>query len=389
MAQKDKLVNVPRDVEDEFYRYKMPVMRAKVEGRGNGIKTVVENCPEIAKALDRNPEYVCKFFGFELGALTSIQTDKYVVNGRHDAEDLARVLDTFIEKFVLCGGCRNPETNINIKGEKIFLVCRACGKTTQCDPTNRLVSFITKRDDKTKGQGSKAPKSAAGKEKAKSGKPKQKEDDDEDDEEDWCLSTTREAVEERRRETLGHNDRLSAGSEKAEGATPNETTLTVAPGQNPVEVLEKFWESGPSHEEALTKVNVLATAQAWSEGTLLRNYLFPSLFAKDIRKDFYKKAGYLNLFTKNNKKQQKVVLYCVEKLCQIVPATIPVLPSFLNGLYSEEVLDEDILSQWHKHPINDPKRFDPKVSKAIRDAAKPFIDWLQNADNDESDEDFF
>jgi translation initiation factor 2 beta subunit (eIF-2beta)/eIF-5 len=70
-------VNVPRDIDDEFYRYKMPVMRAKVEGRGNGIKTVVENCAEISKALDRNAEYVCKFFGFELGALTSNLNDKY------------------------------------------------------------------------------------------------------------------------------------------------------------------------------------------------------------------------------------------------------------------------------------------------------------------------
>jgi translation initiation factor 5 len=91
---------------------------------------------------------VCKFFGFELGALTSSQNDKYVVNGKHDAEDLAKVLDIFIEKFVLCGGCRNPETNVDIKGDKIFLKCRACGKSTQCDPTNRLVSFMTKRDDK-------------------------------------------------------------------------------------------------------------------------------------------------------------------------------------------------------------------------------------------------
>jgi len=384
MAQKDKLVNVPRDVDDEFYRYKMPVLRAKVEGRGNGIKTVVENCQEIAKALDRNPEYVNKFFGWELGAQTIIGSDKYIVNGRHEATDLAKVLDNFIDKFVLCGGCRNPETNINVKGDKIFLVCRACGKTTQCDPTHRLVGYITKRDDKTKG---KAGSKTAGKEKVTKTEKKQKEDDDEDDEEDWCLSTTREAVEERRRETLGHNDRLSAGSEKAEGTTSSETTLTIGPGQNPVEVLEKFWESGPSHEEALAKVNALATAQAWSEGTLLRTSLFPSLFAKDIRKDFYKKAGYLNLFIKNNKKQQKVVLYCVEKLCQIVPATIPALPSFLNGLYSEEVLDEDILVQWHKHPINDPKRFDPKVSKAIRDAAKPFIEWLQNAETEDSEED--
>jgi len=110
-----------------------------------------------------------------------------------------------------------------------------------------------------------------------------------------------------------------------------------------------------------------------------------------LKKDFYKKTGYLNLFVKGNKKQQKVVLFCVEKLCQLVPAVIPSLPSFLNGLYEEEVLDEEILVQWYKHPITDVNsktKFNPKVSKAIRDSAKVFIDWLQNAEL-ESDEDDF
>jgi len=169
----------------------------------------------------------------------------------------------------------------------------------------------------------------------------------------------------------------------------SEVNLTVAPGQNAVEVLSKFWETNPSHEDAFTKITALANAQAWSESTLLRSYLFPSLFASDIKKDFYKKASYLNLFVKGNNKQQKVVLFCVEKLCQLIPAVIPSLPNFLNGLFEEEVLDEDILLQWYKHPITDSHsktKFNPKVSKAIRDSAKVFIEWLQNAEM-ESDDD--
>jgi len=48
-------LNVNRNVADAFYRYKMPKLLAKVEGKGNGIKTVIVNMVEIAKALGRPP----------------------------------------------------------------------------------------------------------------------------------------------------------------------------------------------------------------------------------------------------------------------------------------------------------------------------------------------
>ena len=48
----------------------MPRMQAKVEGKGNGIKTVLVNMVDVARSLDRPPTYVTKYFGCELGAQT-------------------------------------------------------------------------------------------------------------------------------------------------------------------------------------------------------------------------------------------------------------------------------------------------------------------------------
>lgn len=63
-------VNVNRNVTDIFYRYKMPRIAAKVEGKGNGIKTVIVNMVEVAKAIGRPATYTTKYFGCELGAQT-------------------------------------------------------------------------------------------------------------------------------------------------------------------------------------------------------------------------------------------------------------------------------------------------------------------------------
>ena len=52
-----------QSIEDANYRYKMPRILAKVEGRGNGIKTVVVNMKDVADALHRGPAEVTKFFG--------------------------------------------------------------------------------------------------------------------------------------------------------------------------------------------------------------------------------------------------------------------------------------------------------------------------------------
>jgi len=369
-----KFANIPRDVEDAFYRYKMPLVKTKVESQGNGVKTVIVNCSDVAKSLNRNPDHLSKFFGFEFGAVTMVQNGKYIIRGSQDVEPLQKALDVFIEKFVLCGVCRLPETVINIKGTRMFLNCRACGQINECDPNNKLVAYIIKHEGKGFTEKDKIEKPKTTKQRAEG----------EGEDQDWCLSTSKEDVEERRRDTLGYNDRLSAGDDKAGGGA-TEATLTIAPGHNPVEILSNFWDTNPSHAEALSKVKALATAQAWSEVTLLRNYIFPSLFAKDIRIDFYKKAGFLRLFVKDNKAHQKLVLYCIEKLCIISPDTIGLLPGFLQGLFTTNVLDEETIIQWYKHPINDPKRLDPKVSKAVRDSAKVMIEWLQAEDVSEED----
>ncbi|MBA0722449.1 hypothetical protein Golax_003126 [Gossypium laxum] len=139
--------------DDAFYRYKMPKMITKIEGRGNGIKTNVVNMVEIAKALARPASYPVKYFGCELGAQSKFdeKTGTSLVNGAHETAKLAGLLENFIKKYVQCYGCGNPETEVVItKTQMITLKCAACGFISDVDMRDKLTTFILKNPPEAK-----------------------------------------------------------------------------------------------------------------------------------------------------------------------------------------------------------------------------------------------
>lgn len=139
----DQMLPILKDTKDPHYRYKMPKLTAKVEGSGNGIKTVITNMTTVAKAIGRPPSYPTKYFGCELGAQVTMNNDTYVVNGSHDVDKLQNYLYTFIRKFVLCTKCNNPETTLTISNNSIRQKCIACGHDTTIPKTiHKLTTFI-------------------------------------------------------------------------------------------------------------------------------------------------------------------------------------------------------------------------------------------------------
>ena len=121
---------------------------------------------------DSHPDST-KFFGFELGAQTKIEkvNARHIVNGAHGAERLSEVLQTFIEKFVLCPGCKNPETVLSLSKGSVYRTCKACGQRHPVDNKHKLASFIAK-DLKAKSPTKEDKKAAKDKSEAGSSAPR-------------------------------------------------------------------------------------------------------------------------------------------------------------------------------------------------------------------------
>ena len=153
-------------IDDPSYRYKMPQLILKVEGKGNGIKTGLVNIADIGTALNRDATEMTKYFGYELGTQTtaSAADDRFVVNGARSLTDMEMFMAKYIEGFVICGHCRLPETCYKIKKQMVSQKCMACGSKTECDPNHRLSTFIEKnykRPSDEKKKDKKAAKKAA------------------------------------------------------------------------------------------------------------------------------------------------------------------------------------------------------------------------------------
>lgn len=389
----------------------MPPLVSKIEGRGNGIKTAVVNTSDVARALSRPSSYVIKFFGFELGAQTSIDepNDRYIVNGAHDAPKLQDLLDVFINKFVLCSSCKNPETDIILlKDGNLTRDCKACGQRTLIDPRHKLCSYICKNP----------PTSAKGKKKAATasadvggvngnlngsgsagandyhnggGSTGSPDDGDYDDDEltrrinaeasslpslkisekddTWSADVSEGAVKARQREAERSLAVLSLNDDEDEEGNDDaynelgEWITTTNPGD--VEIYKKATELGI--------VNKHQTVQVLAQ----------TLFTDNILKEIQQHAGLLAKL-ENSSNHEKALLGGIERLVGLTyPEKIKDIPAILFKLYELDLISEEVVTKWGSRASK--KYVDKEVSKKVRKAAKPFIEWLEEAES-ESDE---
>ena len=126
-----------RDIEDENYRYKMPSVEIKIEGRGNGIKTVLQNINDIAKSTKRSEEEIIKYISLSLGT----QSKNNIINGSYCQQDIQKTLFKFIEDFVLCIHCHLPETFYEIMSNELTKKCNSCGMISILG-NNKMIKLI-------------------------------------------------------------------------------------------------------------------------------------------------------------------------------------------------------------------------------------------------------
>jgi len=394
-------ININRNVTDMFYRYKMPKVIVKVEGKGNGIKTRIVNMSDIAKALDRPPSYPTKYFGCELGAQTTIdhKTDKYIVNGSHTADKMQDILDGFIQKFVLCPKCENPETTLTVHKQSISQRCMACGERGVLKVVHRLTQFIYKnppnmgavengkKERRNKGKKGGKKDSDSEEEKANNNESiiaqnYQDADrngdqdspppvvDDFGDEEEWAEEAQDETQIEQQLSSLTVSSNTSEKS--------HEEKLEMF--YNFVENKKQGGKVAGQHKELFVEAEKLDIVDK------APYVLTEVLLGENILKEL---PSYRNIFLRfchKNPRAQKNLLQALEMLiCQRFAETLlPKTAHILKGLYDLDIVEETILIDWQDKSSK--KRLGKEMSQQIHNKAAPFIKWLKEAEEESGSE---
>jgi translation initiation factor 2 subunit 2 len=92
-----------------------------------GMRTMVYNFKEIAEALNRDPQHLLKFLTREMATAATMQETRVIFQGKFSRETLERLIQRYMESFVVCPVCKRPDTKIVKEKRLSFLVCEACG----------------------------------------------------------------------------------------------------------------------------------------------------------------------------------------------------------------------------------------------------------------------
>lgn len=140
-------IDIIRNNNDPFARYKMPKLEVQIEGRASNTRTILQNLSEVALSLKRPAIILLKYIGYEKGTQTDTKNNKYSIKGSYNEKELQDLIYTFIEKYVLCDECNNPETCYIFEKNIIVRKCYACGSKTKVEK-GRIYNLIEKETEK-------------------------------------------------------------------------------------------------------------------------------------------------------------------------------------------------------------------------------------------------
>jgi translation initiation factor 2 beta subunit (eIF-2beta)/eIF-5 len=143
-----QMIPMKRGEDAHTYRYLMPKLVLRPTSRSTDIVNTSAVCHDIGRTA------IClrQWFITALSTTAGIDeaTSEIQIRGIYDGPTLQNLVYDFIDVFVLCQSCENPETVMQAKGPSVLeLHCRACGTSSRVQPgkskaAQKMLAWILK-----------------------------------------------------------------------------------------------------------------------------------------------------------------------------------------------------------------------------------------------------
>jgi len=129
LLDRAKLMRSINDVTKE--RFQPPSPSSSISGS----KTLLHNFKEISDILVRDQSHLLKFLSSELATAGVIEGGRAIFQGRFEQRTLMRLINLYIDKYVICPVCSRPDTQIVKENRLFFKKCDACGARSSIGKT--------------------------------------------------------------------------------------------------------------------------------------------------------------------------------------------------------------------------------------------------------------
>jgi len=92
-----------------------------------GLRTIISNFKEVADVLDRDPQHILKFLTREMATAATFHDSRAIFQGKFKRDSFERLLQRYLEGYVICTVCKRPDTRVVKEKRLSFLICNACG----------------------------------------------------------------------------------------------------------------------------------------------------------------------------------------------------------------------------------------------------------------------
>lgn len=270
--------------------------------------------------------------------------------------------------------------------------CKACGARKPSDNRHKLATYILKNPPATASKNQRKQRKAATAQANgtdENGMPETiAEDGDGSDDDLITQRINKEAAGLKLESKLAQEEWSEDTSERAVAERMRELTVSGLvdeddDGDNKYEAFGDWLEAqeDPEDAEIAAKADELGVLGKYKAVQVLVQCIFDENIATQIPK----RAKLLRKFV-TGEKHQKALLGGVERLVGLEhkDKLLKKLPVILMKIYDLDVVEDDVFIKWGEKPS---KRYvDKDTSKEVKTAAKPFIEWVANAEEESSEE---